>query len=171
MIGFLNKMEMCGTIKSIIPPLQKANSFCTPSLDQYQSNLGKGRDLSGIAGRHLWDSACKKWADVPSAAGFVQFHTQHHPWDDPGTHQAQGALFFLFQKFQNSSQTESPAPNTQHFRVVHSLLNHSNSIPNPVLRHPNPCTHAAGSAPGWGMWNTGSPLLCCTKSKSLQNTA
>lgn len=159
MTGFLNKMETCGTIKSIISPLQKSNSFGSPSMDQYQSNLGKERIWVPFAEGtcvilHAKMSRCALSCWVcsvthPAPALWWPWHHNHQT-----RHVKLSSSPALFQNSEAQLQITALTA-----RGVNSLLNHP--LPSAEM------TQAAGSAPGWGMWTTGSPLLCCTKSRSL----
>lgn len=170
MIGFLNKMEMCGTIKSITSPLQKSHSFCTPSRDQYQSNLGKGRIRVPFA-----EGTCAilhaKMSRCALSCWVCSVTPPTPPCDGPGT-AAIGAHIRHMKHFsspallQNSDLLTNWDPSSKYTafkpRGVNSLLNHS--LPSAEMTqtlHPS-----TGSAPGWGIWNTGSGLGC-TKSRAL----
>lgn len=112
----------------------------------------------------LCNSACKKWADVLLAAEFAQLHTQHNPCDGPSdrSHQEHTSgtwntllLLHCF-KTQVSSQTETPAPNTQHLKPELKIPIYVISYH--VLRWTKPCTCQLAVPLAGGTWKG---HLCC----------
>lgn len=78
MIGFLNKMEICGMIRIISSPLHKQNSFILHFIHgSITVKFGRGGSQLPFSERHICNSACKTWADMPLAAVWaVQLPTQ-----------------------------------------------------------------------------------------------
>lgn len=184
MIGFLNKMEICGMIRIISSPLHKQNSFILHFIHgSITVKFGRGGSQLPFSEWHICNSACKTWADMPLAAVWaVQLPTQTQflwrymepqPLRPPLRPRALECFFFFSELFLNSCLLTNKEPVPTYITTYQASLKiKSKSIPVlsksiPVFRWNKPCSCSSHNLFLWGFKNTGSPLQYCVNSKSL----